>query len=157
MVLHPLVLPIAVGGLLLGGLGYWLWSANQGGGGAAGSANALYGAANQAAQYIQQNGAGSGTNGGVVANFQQIWNSSGGTPQIQVDDIYGPCTQAAMASVLGTAPAQTMGGTCTNGTYTPPAGTTQTGGSWMSQIGGGREGWFGDNADARVAALAAHP
>lgn len=94
---------------------------------------ALDAAASALGDALQTNGATTSTMGGVCSAFQSAYNAAGGSPQIQVDDYYGPCTQAALqayynAAVSGgsgpaqQAPASAFGGTCNNGTYTAPAG-----------------------------------
>lgn len=96
--------------------------------------------------YLTTNGAKQGTNGGVCSAFQSAWNSGGGTPQLtQVDDEYGPCTQAALQAVWDSvmaggnagpgqqAPQNAYPGHCSNGTYVAPHG----GGGQITPSGGG--------------------
>jgi hypothetical protein len=86
-----------------------------------------------------QGGATTSTMNGICSAFQSAYNAAGGSPAIQVDDYYGPCTQAALqayynAAVSGgsgaaqQAPASAFGGTCNNGTYVAPTpgGTSPT-------------------------------
>jgi hypothetical protein len=73
-------------------------------------------------------GATQSTMNGICSAFQSAYNAAGGSPQIQVDDYYGPCTQAALqayydAQGAGSAPASAYPGACSNGTYQAPPGT----------------------------------
>jgi hypothetical protein len=46
----------------------------------------------------------------TVSAFQQDYNAAGGSPALAVDGLYGPATQAALASVNGSAPAGCVAG-----------------------------------------------
>jgi hypothetical protein len=81
----------------------------------------------------------------AVNLFQQSYNANGGSPQIQVDGEYGPCTAYALQTVLdanggGTAPNSAYPGTCVNGLYVAPGGGTPSpapGGGVSPAPGGG--------------------
>ena len=53
-----------------------------------------------------------------VTAFQQDFNAAGGSPTLAVDGLYGPATQAALASILGSAPVACVvaAGTSSGGT-----------------------------------------
>lgn len=66
-----------------------------------------------------------------VSDFQSAYNAAGGTPAIQVDGQYGPCTQQALQATVNVgpnqppqqAPTSAFPGVCSNGTYVPPPGS----------------------------------
>jgi hypothetical protein len=83
------------------------------------------------------------TNGAVTTSFQECldfqnaYNSAGGSPQIQTDGEYGPCCQQALQNVWNAAvsggsgaaqqaPQTGFAGTCSNGTYVAPAAGSNT-------------------------------
>jgi hypothetical protein len=96
-------------------------------------------AAASALQQALSGGATTGTMNGICSAFQSAYNAAGGSPQIQVDDYYGPCTQAALQAYLNAAvaggsgaaqqaPTTAFGGVCNNGTYVAPAVGDTSGG-----------------------------